>query len=595
MPDKEQQSSETARTGGDAQAGQTAPVPAPAKKAGAAKPAAKKKAATGQKKTVTMKKSASKAGPKKTLTVKRTASATKKPAAKDSESAKKTPAEKSTPEPKSNAKQKKSPSEALDESVIQHIRDEKAATVHADETAIDHALDNLRKDNNTSSLPDPAALLDAITPDATQPPEESAGSQANSDDDPAPLTGIFGVLDRAQNAMAAAQDRLVAEANEPPKSQRRLQIALIIGGLVILLGAGAFVWYQMSSRVAVPNLIGMSQTSAVATLNKGRLKVGQLLEQQTVNAPPGTVIDQDPGVDVKVARNTAVTLTVAAASDQVKIPSVTDLSPTDATTKLTGARLVYQEVKTFSDTVPPGQIVGQIPVAGTTVESGSTVLVLVSQGSMQTPVTVPRVLGLSKADAAKLLGDQGFTPLFYYAQTAFGTINEAVTQTPASTGLALPGSVVMVLISQGNSKSGMIVPDVCGLDEATAKKKLQDAGFNVDERQIATSSADAGNVVAQTPQATDTHLEAGATVGLLVSVGSDPAVKVPSMLGASLSAAQARIRALGLDVVAVPLLKGQQPGIITQQFPAGGLAYQLGLPVLLYAPPQHDQSSQATP
>ena len=472
------------------------------------------------------------------------------------------------------------------ESVIQHIREEKAATQHADENAIDLVLSNLRKDNDTSTLPDPTLNFSGQAPELLQP-EVVLDADIDSDST-SQMTGFFGVLDRAQNAMAAAEQRLVEEANEPPQSHRKLQIGLIAGGLVVLLLAGLFVWYQMSNRVAVPDLIGMSQTNAVAALNAQHLKVGQLVEQASATADPGTVIDQNPGVDEKVARGTAVTLTVAQASDQVVVPTVTNQSPTDATATLTQARLAYKEVMTFSDTVPPGQGVGQIPVAGTMVASGSTVTVLVSQGSMQTPITVPRVLGLSKADAAKLLTDQGFTPLFYYAQTTFGTVNEAVTQTPASTGLALPGSVVMVLISQGNSGKGMIVPDVTNQDEAAAKTALQNAGFNVDVRKIATSSASAGQVVAQTPQASDTHLEAGATVGLLVSVGSDPAVKMPSLLGISLTTAQSKLRSLGLASVVVPLPKGQQAGIVTQQFPAGGLDYQLGLPVLLYAPPKQD-------
>jgi len=291
---------------------------------------------------------------------------------------------------------------------------------------------------------------------------------------------------------------------------------------------------------------------------------------------------------VKVARGSAVTLTVAQISAQVTVPLVTGKTPSDANTTLTESRLIYQEVKTFSDTVPPGGIVGQIPVAGTTVNSGSQVAVLISQGSMSTAINVPKVLGLSKADASKLLSDQGFVPLFYYAQTTFGAVNEAVTQTPSSTGYAMPGSVVMVLMSQGNSTSGMIVPDVTGQDEATATRTLKNAGFNVDVRLIMTSSASEGKVVAQTPQASDTHLDAGATVGVMVSAGANPSVTVPSLLGADLATAQDKLRSLGLNPWTVPLPKGQQAGIVTQQFPAGGLDYELGLPVLLYAPPHQD-------
>jgi len=451
----------------------------------------------------------------------------------------------------------------------------------SDDDVIDQALENLRKETVVSTLPDPdEGLLEDIS-NAELP-------------DNAQMTGVFAVLDRAQTAMANAEERLMAEALEPPKSQRKLQIGLIIGGAVVLLVAGVFVWYQVFGRVSVPDMIGMSQSDAVAALNDNHLKVGQLVEKEAPGSDPGTIIDQDPMVDVKVARGAAVVLTVATTSGQVNVPSVLDGTPADASTTLTDARLAYQEVKTFSDTVPPGSIVGQLPVAGTSAVVGSKVLVLVSQGSLRSLLPVPKVLGLSRNDASKLLNDQGFVPLFYYAQTQFGTVNEAVTQTPASTGTALPGSIVMVLISQGNSSNGLLVPDVTGQDEAAAKKALQDAGFNVDVRRIATSSGAAGKVVSQTPQAKDTRLSAGDTVGLLVSIGSDSAVKVPDLLNVRLTDAQDRLRGLGLNPVIVTQPKGQNTGKVIQQFPAAGTAYQLGLPVLLYAPQNQNQSQSTT-
>ncbi|MCL2324852.1 MAG: PASTA domain-containing protein [Actinomycetia bacterium] len=459
-----------------------------------------------------------------------------------------------------------------DDPVCAHVAEEKAASPDSDETAIDEALRELRRDNETSTLPDPTEAIDALAP-------EQAG-----DEPEAPMTGIFGVLERAQNAMVAANERLVEEAEEPPKSYRKLSIGLIIGGVIVLLLAAGFVAWQQSSRVRVPDLIGTDQSRAVEAINAAHLKVGRLTERATVTATPGTVIDQDPMVDVKVARGTAIDLTIATSSGQASVPSVLKMSTSDAATALSSARLVYSELATFSDTVPPGGIVGQLPVAGTVVDGGTKVYVLVSQGAATSPVAVPKVLGLSKADASKLLRDQGFTPLFYYAQTSFGATGQAVTQTPASTGQAFPGSVVMVLICQGNATSGMIVPDVTGKAEAEAKTALSNAGFNVDVRRIVTSSASAGTVVAQTPQAKDTRLDAGATVGLLVSAGSNPSVRLPSLLGSSLATAQGKLRSMGFDVVVVPLPKGQQPGPVTQQFPAGGLTYNLGLPVLLYAP-----------
>jgi beta-lactam-binding protein with PASTA domain len=381
------------------------------------------------------------------------------------------------------------------------------------------------------------------------------------------------------------------EGRTPPpeaeQSHKRLYLNLIIGGLLVLLLAtgGVFVYLNFG-RVAVPDLVGKPSAAAVAALNEAGLKVGKLIEQEVVGVEPGTVVDQEPIVDSQVTKGSAVNLTVVSAGATAAVPNITGLSVDAAKTKLSGARLVEEEIKTFSNEVPAGSVVGFLPTAGTELVSGAVVTVLVSAGSYDTPVEIPRVLGLGQEEASKVLLEKGFNPVFYHASTSFGNLDEVVAQTPASKTSVYPGSVVMVLVSRGNSTTELTVPTLVGKTKNVATQEASTAGFGTEVFEVPDSSATTGTVVAQTPPSKDTLLRAGEAIGLLVSRGPSTDAEVPNVLSEETTVAVEALRAAGFTPVVVPVTLGTGvvAGPITQQFPAGQTPYKIGLPVLLYAP-----------
>ncbi|MDR1412520.1 MAG: PASTA domain-containing protein [Actinomycetes bacterium] len=365
--------------------------------------------------------------------------------------------------------------------------------------------------------------------------------------------------------------------------RRRTYLTLVIVGLVTLLLMVGGVWAWLTyGQITVPDLVGQPSTEAIKVLNEVGLKVGAMNETEVAGVEPGIVVNQDPIVDKKVRRGSAVDLTVSMAADNVLVPDVTGKTREAARETLSAERLSVEEIPTFSNTVQTGSVVGFLPTAGTEVPGGSTVSLLVAKGAADATVEMPKVLGLTAEAAETVLREAGFNPHIYYASTSFGNLDEVVAQTPSSKTAATSGAVVLVLVSRGNSTTELTVPELVGKPRAEAETSVSAAGFAAEIFEIVDSSVATGTVVAQTPPSKDSLLKAGDSLGLLVSRGADTAVTVPNLLSQDSSTAAVALQAVGLVARIVPLPVGLQPGLVAQQFPADGTAYRLGLPVLLY-------------
>lgn len=419
-----------------------------------------------------------------------------------------------------------------------------------DELVIERHLKSLRKEV------EPALPVDVVDEQWTVDDEAEV----------TPVPGIFGT--------GAGMDDI--------SRYHRLFRVLVAGGLVLLLAAGLGVYWFTSRQVTVPDLIGVSSATAIQRLDEVGLVVGELVEQEVAGVEPGTVVDQAPRVDETVAPGSKVKLVVATESAFVVVPKVIGQPVEAARASFSSARLVIQEVPVYSDAVAIGSVVGQLPVEGTQVAVQSEVTVLVAKGPVSELVSVPKVLGLTQEQATKLLTDLGLQPKFYQASTTFGNLDEAAAQIPASKTAVYPGSTVQVLISRGSSSTEDAVPNVVGQTKEQARTLLEQAGFVVEEIPMVDSAVPIGSIVGQMPVADGVLLRKGETVGVLVSRGPSAEVVMPDLLGMTLEQAQQTIKQYGL----VPIVAGSKDSAqaaVTQQFPAAGQKYTLGMSVLVYA------------
>jgi serine/threonine-protein kinase len=129
--------------------------------------------------------------------------------------------------------------------------------------------------------------------------------------------------------------------------------------------------------VAVPNVVGLSRESAEVRLGDAGLTPGQVTEQQS-EQPEGEVLAQDPGAGSEVERDTTVNLTVSTGVQTVDVPNVIGLGAGDAGAQLRADGLVPVERKTeVSDQADDGKVIDQRPAAGTEVQEGRPVVIII--------------------------------------------------------------------------------------------------------------------------------------------------------------------------------------------------------------------------
>ena len=257
---------------------------------------------------------------------------------------------------------------------------------------------------------------------------------------------------------------------------------------------------------AVPEVVGKSAAQAVQVLGgKGfRVKTKDVPSK----AKPGTVLAQSPQAGARVGAGSTVTINVS--RGRVAVPDVVGQQRSNAIATIRGAGLVPKAFVVPSSQ-PKNTVVAQSPRAGKRVADGSTVRLNVSNGSSSggaapppppapATVSVPDVTGQLQDAAQKQLNAAGLKAGVIYVPSdqPQGTV---VSQSPAGGKTVKRGTRVQLNVALG-SQPGTLkgVPDVRNLAPATARSKLEAAGFKVQTlQQAVTDPAQVGKVVDEQP------------------------------------------------------------------------------------------------
>ena len=311
---------------------------------------------------------------------------------------------------------------------------------------------------------------------------------------------------------------------EPPPRRRAVWPWIVVGLLVIAAGAAVFLaWGKIQDQlnkntaVAVPNVVGIKEILAVRKLREAGLTVtsgtggnSSIKRVPSSTVPVAIVISQDPQAGDKVPKGKLVNLQVSAGAPEAVVPDVRGKSLTDAIEAL-AARGLRASAMDVPSSKPPQTIVAQSPAPGTKVPTKTTVHINVSKGPEQ--VAVPNVVGQTYDAAAAQLQSAGFA----IARTDQASNEQAgvvIAQNPVANSVSSKGAKVTLYVSKG--PTAVQVPDVTGLDEATATAQLQDKGFIVQSRDRPTSdSTEDGLVVEQRPAAL-ASVKPGSTVTIFV-------------------------------------------------------------------------------
>jgi eukaryotic-like serine/threonine-protein kinase len=155
-------------------------------------------------------------------------------------------------------------------------------------------------------------------------------------------------------------------------------------------------------QVEVPDVTGISSDSAQAQLDDAGLRVAVAEEES--EQPEGQVIAQDPTAGTSVDSGSTVTITVSTGVEKVTVPDVTGLGGRLALSQVVQAGLQpVERSRSVEDESQDGVVLEQRPAAGSELEKGKSVVIIVGEFTQPTD---PGTLTPDQPDT----GDQGQTP-----------------------------------------------------------------------------------------------------------------------------------------------------------------------------------------
>lgn len=225
-------------------------------------------------------------------------------------------------------------------------------------------------------------------------------------------TAVAGAATAVAPAVAAARRpeagarRAVPDEEEQDK-QGRWWIAAIVGLLLVVAGIIAFLLISGGGgeeepvTVPVPAVVGKEEQVASRLLTDAKFVV-ETEERADDEIAEGFVIESDPAEGSEAEEGSTVTLVVSVGPEQVTISNLQGLDYDTAKQQLEDQGLKVKK-SAVDDEAGEDVVINTNPAAGTPVDVGSTVTVIVSRGQ----TTVPNVVNLTQEDAQKALEDAG--------------------------------------------------------------------------------------------------------------------------------------------------------------------------------------------
>jgi serine/threonine-protein kinase len=256
------------------------------------------------------------------------------------------------------------------------------------------------------------------------------------------------------------------------------------------------------------------------------------------------------------------------------LPNVTNqnVSTAERTLEHRGLKTTLQVDKTAINT-PNTQVLRTQPAQGTTVNKGDKVTLIT--GAQGPPVQVPDLVTQSVTAAKNQLQQMGLQANVMFSPTCTQQ-NIVCMQSPVSGKTIAPGGTVDIFTQPTTSA----VPDVTGLNQATACNRLGQAGFQCGTTTSqASQTVPKGDVISSSPSP-GAQAPANATVNLVLSSGPS-SVLVPDVMGDTQAQAVTTLQGANLAPVVIcqPTSDQTQDGLVQAQNPNGGQSVSPGTTV----------------
>lgn len=206
---------------------------------------------------------------------------------------------------------------------------------------------------------------------------------------------------------------------------------------------------EQAKSGVVPDVVGFSQIEARTKVEAAGFVVGDISQSSSASVPEGHILSQIPAAGMTVLLNSRIALVVSSGPQTVVVPDVIGLQQAAAESEISAAALLIGAITTASSsTVPIGFVITQLPQAGSSVASGSSVSITVSSGPEK--ISVPDVRGQTQSLATTAIVSTGLMLGSIARQSSSSVpVGTVISQLPIAGSLVAKGSTVDLIVSSG--------------------------------------------------------------------------------------------------------------------------------------------------
>ena len=276
-----------------------------------------------------------------------------------------------------------------------------------------------------------------------------------------------------QNAAPQKYNDNYEYEEEYVRSQNGARASNIIKGIVAavivvaLVAGGIFGWRYLqnlttstnktSDEIVLPNFVGMIYDTDIKDNPDYADFTFEITYGNVPSKQPGEVLRQNPVASMPVKKGKTVSLTVNGEAEQVVVEDVKGYKQQDAYDALKALNLSPKIQAVADDDTAVGYVVKTDPAAGSTVSTGTTVIIYVSGPST---VVIPNIVGYQYSAAKEELEAAGFVVTAEYDDESDKDENTVLSVSPNEGEKAKKGSVVTVTVSSGKGAQKDVYYDI---------------------------------------------------------------------------------------------------------------------------------------
>ncbi len=265
------------------------------------------------------------------------------------------------------------------------------------------------------------------------------------------------------------------EEEDDEREHRRKVRGIFIGAVVAIVAVIVIIFFMLWNNLIsdlldggevyeVPTLLGMTIDEAkeyIATEYDGRFEVICTAAQFDETAEAGDIISQSPtGGSSTKSELTTIEVVVSSGiqqEDTVYMPSVVGRDYREVQSELENeynVTVVVAEERVSSNSISVDAVVSTDPVAGTPLEEGQTVTLILSSGPEVTTISMPNLIGMQEDAAVETAEAAGLEVGRTITVASSEAAGEVIYQSVSPYADVEPGTTIYLQISDGSLSSG---------------------------------------------------------------------------------------------------------------------------------------------